>query len=85
MYHHTISHRQFAGDQVTESKIANFTFIFGCEEGSGIRVDTNQANNLITFLSANFSPTTGQLRIPHVFDQVEKCKVGFETLTSSLG
>ena len=58
-FQNTILIKRDAGDQVSESKIANFTFIFGTEEGTGIRVDANQAKNLTSFMSSNFSPTTG--------------------------
>jgi hypothetical protein len=28
-------------NQVSSSKIANFTFVFGCKNGNGLRVDPN--------------------------------------------
>jgi hypothetical protein len=39
----------------------------------------------VELLTANFSPVTGELQIPATFDNVERSKVGFETLTSTLG
>lgn len=72
-------------DQVADCKIANFTFIFGNFEGKDLRIDPHQARKLVNFLTSQFSPSTGNLRIPHVFDHSNKLDTGFETLTSSLG
>ena len=56
---------------ISNSKISNFTFIFGCDPAGGVLSDTKFVKLLIEHLKGLFSPEDGSLLIPKCLGTID--------------
>jgi hypothetical protein len=72
---------------IANSKISNFTFIFGCDPAGGVFSDTKFVKLFIEHLKGLFSPEDGSLLIPKCLGTIDSIKenVNFESTSSNLG
>lgn len=47
--------------KVSNTKVSNYTFLFGCNPAEGVRADTNFVDLFIKHISGLFDPETGSV------------------------
>ena len=72
---------------ITNAKISNFTFVFGCDPAAGVKADTKFVKLFIEHLKGLFNPEDGSVLIPDCLGTIDSIKenVNFESTSSNLG
>lgn len=56
---------------ITESSIANFTFLFGCDPATGVSADTKFVKDFIDHIDKFFDPITQTVLVPEVLGNID--------------
>lgn len=58
----------------TKAKIANFTFMFGCNPAEGVKADTKFVDCFIKHIKYHFDPENGSVNIPECLSIIDSTK-----------
>ena len=80
-------HRKRMNAAVLDSKIANFTFLFGCDPAAGVPASTQLVNLIVEHLNDYFDPMDGSALIPQCFGVIDAIRkdVALESTSCNLG